>query len=76
MNGTGARDGLEGDDLENWSAGFEFETEVEQLTLFSLMAGLSAPSMSFWAADVKSTRPAMGRYSWLRFGSCRNRSSA
>ncbi len=33
------------------------------VTLLSLMAGLSAPSMSFCAAEVNSTRPAMGRYS-------------
>ena len=32
-------------------------------TRFSLTAGLSAPSMSFCAAVVKSARPAMGRYS-------------
>ncbi len=38
-------------------------------TRFSLMAGLWAPSMSFWAADVNSAKPAMGRYSWLRLGS-------
>ncbi len=41
----------------------------EEQTRLSLMAGLSAPSMSFWAADVKSAKPAIGRYSWLRLGS-------
>lgn len=45
-------------------------------TRFSLMAGLSAPRMSFWAAVVRSDRPAMGRYSWLRLGSLRRMSSA
>lgn len=45
-------------------------------TRFSLMAGLSAPMINFWAALVKSARPAMGRYSWLRFGSLRRISSA
>jgi len=45
-------------------------------TRFSLSAGLSAPSTSFWEAVVNSGRPAMGRYSWLRSGSLRRRSSA
>lgn len=47
-----------------------------KLTRFSSMAGLSAPSMSFWAAEVNSARPDMGRYSWLRLGSLRRISSA
>lgn len=45
-------------------------------TLFSFIAGLSAPRMSFWAAEVKSARPAIGRYSWFKFGSFRRISSA
>jgi hypothetical protein len=45
-------------------------------TRFSLMAGLSPPRTSFWEAVVNSTRPAMGRYSWLRSGSLRRISSA
>lgn len=40
------------------------------------MAGLSAPSINFCAAEVKSARPEMGRYSWLRLGSFRKISSA
>jgi hypothetical protein len=36
---------------------------------FSLRAGESAPKISFCEAAVKSARPAMGRYSWLRLGS-------
>jgi hypothetical protein len=48
----------------------------EMLTRFSLMAGLSPPSTSFCEAVVNSGRPAMGRYSWLRLGSLRSRSSA
>ena len=47
-----------------------------ECTLFSFMAGLSAPRMSFCEAEVNSARPAMGRYSWLRLGSERSRSSA
>lgn len=46
------------------------------LTRFSLMAGESAPRINFWAALVNSGRPAMGRYSWFRFGSLRRISSA
>ena len=46
------------------------------LTRFSLSAGLSEPRMSFCEALVKSARPAMGRYSWLRLGSLRMISSA
>lgn len=45
-------------------------------TRFSLSAGLSPPRISFCEADVKSARPAMGRYSWLRLGSLRSMSSA
>ena len=33
------------------------------LTRFSLIAGLSAPMMSFCAAEVKSASPGIGRYS-------------
>jgi hypothetical protein len=40
------------------------------------MAGESAPRMSFCEADVKSARPAMGRYSWLSSGSEWRMSSA
>ena len=32
-------------------------------TRLSLIAGLFAPNINFWAAVVKSARPAMGRYS-------------
>lgn len=39
-----------------------------EATRFSAMAGESAPRMSFCEAAVKSARPAMGRYSWLRSG--------
>lgn len=46
------------------------------LTRFSFRAGLSSPRMSFCEALVKSARPAIGRYSWLRFGSLRRISSA
>ena len=46
------------------------------VTRFSEMAGESAPRMSFCEADVKSARPAMGRYSWLRSGSEWRMSSA
>lgn len=42
----------------------------------SLMAGLSDPRINFCAADVKSARPAIGRYSWFRLGSFRRISSA
>lgn len=34
-----------------------------KLTLLSRIAGLSDPSMSFCAAEVKSSRPEIGRYS-------------
>ena len=47
-----------------------------EVTRFSEMAGESAPKMSFCEADVKSARPAMGRYSWLRSGSEWRMSSA
>jgi hypothetical protein len=46
------------------------------VTRFSEMAGESAPRMSFCEAEVKSARPAMGRYSWLRSGSEWRMSSA
>jgi hypothetical protein len=39
------------------------------VTRFSEMAGESAPRMSLCEADVKSARPAIGRYSWLSSGS-------
>lgn len=45
-------------------------------TRLSLIAGLLTPKMSLCAAEVKSIRPAMGRYSWFRFGSLRSNSSA
>ena len=48
----------------------------EARTLFSLMAGLSFPSMSLCAALVNSAKPAIGRYSWFRSGSLRRISSA
>ena len=38
-------------------------------TRFSRMAALSAPTISFCAAVVKSARPPMERYSWFRLGS-------
>ena len=47
-----------------------------EVTRFSEMAGESAPRMSFCEAEVKSARPAMGRYSWLRSGSEWRMSSA
>ena len=76
VDGAGAGDGLEAYDL-----GRRLLVRCEYLhwwsfTLFSLIAGLSDPSISFCAAEVKSARPAMGRYSWLRFGSFRSISSA
>jgi hypothetical protein len=46
------------------------------VTRFSEMAGESAPRISLCDADVKSARPAMGRYSWLRSGSEWRMSSA
>jgi hypothetical protein len=46
------------------------------VTRFSEMAGESAPRMSFCEAEVKSARPAMGRYSWLSSGSEWRMSSA
>ena len=52
------------------------ETVWNEATLFSFIAGLSGPRISFCAADVNSARPAMGRYSWLTLGSFRMRSSA
>lgn len=35
----------------------------EVRTRFSRIAGLSAPTISFWAAEVNSARPPIERYS-------------
>ncbi len=48
----------------------------KETTRFSVTTGESLPKTSFWEAEVKSGRPAMGRYSWLRLGSLRRSSSA
>ena len=75
MDGAGARDGLEACYLGLAVSG-SAEFQVMGRTRFSFIAGLLDPSMTFWAAEVKSTRPAIGRYSWFRVGSFRNISSA
>lgn len=91
MNSTSTRDGLEGGDLVESvlvrcdSNGGVFRLLQghrllfkygSQLTLFSLIAGLSSPRTSFWEALVNCCRPAMGRYSWSRSGSLRRTASA
>lgn len=78
MDGAGAGDGLEGADLfGTFSFGRGFKLiRWRGHTRFSRMAALSSPKTSFWAAEVKSARPLIPRYSWLRLGSLRTCSSA
>lgn len=63
VDGAGAGDCLKACDLESMLSARRMGLYQPSSTLFSLTAGLSAPSMSFCAAEVKSTRPAMGKYS-------------
>jgi hypothetical protein len=72
MKSSSTRNGLERDNL------FELERplNVNVRTLFSLMAVLSAPTISFWEALVNWARPAMGRYSLLASGSLKMMPSA
>jgi hypothetical protein len=76
VDGAGARDGLEGADLNTGMRLAWLGVDCTGRTRFSLMAGLSAPTISFWAAAVRSGRPPMERYSWLRVGSLWMASSA
>ena len=76
VDGAGAGDCLEGYCLVEESVARQELRQEGFLTRFSLIAGLSAPKMSFCAAEVKSARPAIGRYSWFRSGSFRSNSSA
>lgn len=63
MDRAGAGDSLEGADLfERLVRGVKL-TGWRGHTRFSRMAALSLPKTSFWAAEVKSARPLIPRYS-------------